>query len=251
MKKFGLIGLPLTHSFSKSFFTRKFLCDGLSGSVSYDNFPILSIAELPALILDEPDLLGLNVTIPYKEQVLQYVHQLSDGARAIGAVNVISIDRSTAIPFLKGYNTDAVGFEKSLAKLIKKEKVSALVLGTGGAAKAVCYVLQNRGIPFCQVSRSAQGNVISYQQIDAALIHSHRLIVNTTPLGMAPDTETLPQIPYGYLTAEHFLFDMIYNPEETAFLKAGRNRGCTVMNGLFMLEQQALASWDIWNDSTG
>jgi shikimate dehydrogenase len=177
---------------------------------------------------------------------------VTDEAATVGAVNVIKIMRSSPAvgPVLKGYNTDIIGFDLSLSRLIGDKKVAALVLGTGGASKAVCFVLRNRGISYIQVSRISSGSSIAYQQMDASIMQSHHLIINTTPLGMAPHVNEKPEIPYSLLTTDHFLFDVIYNPEETAFLRSGRLQGSTVMNGLYMLEQQALASWDIWTRAT-
>lgn len=242
MKQYGLIGYPLSHSFSKDYFTRKFLAEGIR-DCRYDTFPIPAIEELPALLSEHPDLCGFNVTIPYKEKVIPFLTELSDVVRQTGACNCVRIHRGKRI----GYNTDVTGFEQSLRQAFPELPAQALVLGTGGAAKAVHYVLQQLNIPFLKVSRSSGPGVLSYAELTPGHLRSHLLIVNTTPLGMSPHTDFAPPIPYGELTAGHCLFDLIYNPDRTLFLAKGAERGARIKNGLDMLVIQAEESWKIWN----
>ena len=242
MRRFGLIGYQLSHSFSQKFFTEKFQREHITGCV-YENFPIADISELPGILQQYPVLEGLNVTIPYKERVIPFLHHQDEVVQAIGACNCIRIKEGK----LFGFNTDVAGFEVSLDKLLQPYHKKALVLGTGGAAKAVHYVLKKRGIEFIEVSRNPQGrNQISYADVDAVM-HDHLLIVNTTPLGMYPNVEEFPPIAYDMLTPRHYLFDLIYNPPATAFLKKGEEKGALVKNGGEMLVIQAEESWKIWN----
>jgi shikimate dehydrogenase len=242
MRLFGLIGYPLTHSFSKKYFTEKFEQEGLS-NCRYENFPFTSIDELKKVFDNNPDLLGLNVTIPYKEQVLPFLHKLSEAVKQVGACNCIKIISGK----LHGFNTDVIGFEETLnAKLLPHHK-KALVLGSGGASKAVQFVLQKKGIGFIVVSRSSNPNFISYEQATPELIEQHTLIINTTPLGMQPHTDFYPSIPYSVLTTGHYLYDLIYNPAKTLFLQKGEERGAAIQNGADMLVIQAEESWKIWN----
>ncbi len=246
MQRFGLIGFPVSHSFSQAYFTEKFSNLGLSESHCYELFPLRRIEELPGLLKSHPDLRGLNVTIPYKEAVIAYLSQLSAEAKAIGAVNTIRVDGNRLI----GYNTDTAGFGIGLDELLNQRSnpsVKALILGTGGAAKAVCWALDQRRIPWQLVSRSAGPNRRQYHEIDRALLREHRLVINTTPLGMYPKVENAPPLPYEELTCDHLLFDLVYNPEETLFLKAGRRCGAAVQNGLSMLHGQADKAWEIWS----
>lgn len=241
MKKFGLIGFPLTHSFSKKYFTEKFIRENIS-AVEYDSYPLEDISEFLSLLNSQPLLAGLNVTIPYKEKVIPFLDELSAEVRQIGACNCISIKGTKLI----GYNTDVIGFEKSLKKKLKSHHQKALVLGTGGAAKAVYYVLEKNNIPFLKVSRSAGDDQQSYESLTSEIIESHQLIVNTTPLGMYPDINSFPAIPYESLDSKHYLFDLVYNPTKTVFLSKGQERGADIENGADMLIDQAEASWDIW-----
>ncbi len=241
MKKYGLIGFPLTHSFSKKYFTEKFLSENIQG-VEYEAYPLKDIAELKELLNREPLLAGLNVTIPYKEKVIPFLDDLSDEVRQIGACNCIHIQNGK----LTGYNTDVIGFEKSLKKKLKPHHQNALVLGTGGAAKAVYYVLSNNGISFDKVSRTGGGNQLVYEALTKPIIDSHQLIINTTPLGMYPEVHAFPPIPYEYLDEQHYLFDLVYNPAKTVFLKKGEEQGAQIENGADMLIDQAEASWNIW-----
>lgn len=244
MRQFGLIGYPLGHSFSKQYFTDKFLKEGLTDCF-FEAYPLTSIDELPALLKGNPLLCGLSVTIPYKEQVLQYVSHLSEEVRQIGAANSIHINGSK----LTAYNTDIVGFEESFKPLLKPYHKHALVLGTGGAAKAVQYVLRRLGIDYLIVSRSEKpgSNTITYSQLDTAIMAEHLLIINCSPAGMSPNIHTCPAIPYEYLGPGHYLYDLVYKPANTLFLQKGEERGALIRNGHDMLILQAEASWKIWN----
>lgn len=246
---YGLIGKKLVHSFSASFFNDKFRKEGINET--YKLLPIPDIDCLPGLIAENPDLKGLNVTIPYKEEVIPFLNYLSPDAREIGAVNVIQINRSGNEIELKGYNSDCIGFKNSLLPLLSPNflqvKPKALILGTGGASKAVAYVLKNLGIEYTFVSRNPDAGQLSYADLKQECLKSHFLIVNTTPLGTYPDVDKFPPIPYDYLTPDHICYDLVYNPEETEFLKKSKERGATVKNGLEMLHLQALAAWVIWN----
>jgi shikimate dehydrogenase len=242
MRKFGLIGYPLTHSFSQRFFTEKFEREGIADCV-YSNFSIPSIAFLAA-VLDDAELCGLNVTIPYKKDVIDFLDVLSPVVEAIGACNCIRISEGRRF----GFNTDVVGFEQSLVKKLAGHHRRALVLGTGGAAKAVEWVLHRLGIGYLSVSRVAGPGSIGYADVDAALVGSHELIVNTTPLGMYPNVGECPPLPYGALTPRHYLFDLVYNPARTLFLEKGEAYGAVVENGYEMLVLQAEESWRIWNE---
>lgn len=247
MKKFGLIGFPLTHSFSKRYYDAKIERLQLT-DVAYDLYPIEAITLFPRLIAGDPQLMGMNVTIPYKIQVMPFLNGLSPEAEAIDAVNCIRIERSERQnPVLTGYNTDVYGFAESLKPLLKPWHRQALVLGNGGAAKAVRYALTQLGIGYRVVSRSPETGDYTYTQLDAGIIAAHPLIVNTTPLGTHPAVDGYPDIPYGYITDRHLLYDLVYNPAETAFLQKGLAQGAVVKNGLEMLELQAERNWEIWN----
>ncbi len=243
MRRFGLIGYPLGHSFSKPFFNTKFEKEGIDAR--YENFPIPSIGELPAVLAAHPSLEGLNVTIPYKEQVLPFLHALSPEVAAIGACNCIRIRASR----LTGFNTDVIGFEKSFRSKWNPVQTKALVLGTGGASKAVQWVLQQMGIAFTVVSRrpDAAKGIASYETLTREEQAAASIWINTTPLGMAPDTGSFPPMDYSVLGSGHYLYDLVYNPAQTAFLARGAAQGATVQNGKDMLEIQALAGWEIWN----
>lgn len=242
---FGLIGYPLSHSFSEGYFGRKFLELGLADTHWYKNFPLPQIADIIRLLEEEPTLRGLNVTIPYKQAVIPYLDELSPGAAAIGAVNTILFTESKRI----GYNTDVIGFGNSLDAFLTASggpAQSALILGTGGAAKAVAWCLEQRNIPFKYVSRKTGEDRLTYEQLDAIIMESIDLIVNTTPLGMSPRVDTCPNIPYHCLEPKHRLYDLVYNPEETLFLQKGKTAGSAILNGLSMLHGQAEAAWNIW-----
>jgi shikimate dehydrogenase len=243
MKKYGLIGFPLSHSFSQKYFTEKFQREGITGCV-YENFPLASIDEFAALIQQQSDLNGLNVTIPYKEKVIPFLTAQSEVVQTIGACNCIKIENGR----LTGHNTDVVGFEESLKPLLQPHHKNALVLGTGGAAKAVHYVLNKLGIGFLEVSRTpAPARQIAYQQIDESVIREHEVIINTSPLGMYPNIDECPPLPYQALTPNHYLFDLVYNPAKTLFLQKGEEQGAAIKNGHDMLIIQAEESWRIWN----
>jgi shikimate dehydrogenase len=247
MRKYGLIGYPLGHSFSKSYFAEKFLREKISGC-SYDNFPIREIGLLPDLVKSDPDLCGLNVTIPYKSEVFRFLDFIDPEADEIGAVNVIKIRRAGDSIKLYGYNSDATGIYDSIAPFISRDVKNAIVLGTGGSSRAVCYVLGKLGLNIVQVSRSKRPGTIAYSGLDSTVISASTIIINTTPLGMYPDIDSRPDIDYGQLTENHILFDLVYNPEITSFLKSGIERGCRVITGLKMLHSQAEKAWKIWND---
>lgn len=243
MRKFGLIGYPLGHSFSKKYFTEKFVSEFINDTV-YENHELPKIDLLPKIVAENPDLRGLNVTIPYKEAVIRYLDELSDDAREIGAVNTIKISSGK----LKGFNTDYIGFMRSLIPLLKPAHKKALILGTGGSSLAVKYALEKLGIECLLVSRNPfEENEISYSSITDEILQEHTLLVNTTPVGMFPDVLNAPEIPYQFLNEQHLLFDLIYNPEETLFLKNGKERGTTTKNGSEMLVLQAEEAWKIWN----
>jgi shikimate dehydrogenase len=247
MKKYGLIGYPLTHSFSKTFWDEKFKRENLD--CIYVNFEIDTIGKLPDIIRDHPDLAGLNVTIPYKEQVIPYLDELHQEARMIGAVNTIKIETKKNKPYLKGYNSDCWGFETTLKPLLKEYHTKALILGTGGASKAVKYVLGKLRIDFISASiEELQENEIRYEEIDREMLERRLLIINCTPLGTWPKVDTYPRIPYEFLTGKHLLFDLVYNPEVTRFMEFGKEKGATVKNGQDMLIGQALKSFEIWNE---
>jgi shikimate dehydrogenase len=247
MKKYGLIGYPLSHSFSKSYFAEKFQKEGIEGC-AYENYPIENISGLNPLIQGETELCGLNATIPYKQEVKQYLDFIDNEANTIGAVNTIRIIRNAGDFRLEGYNTDVYGFEVSLRKQLKEYHKKALILGTGGASLAVQYVLNKLNIEWSLVSRTGSGNILSYNDITPELLSDHLLIVNTTPLGMFPKTEACPLIPYEVISNKHYLYDLVYNPLETLFLKKGKERGAAIKNGLEMLHLQAEKAWKIWNE---
>lgn len=239
MRKFGLIGYPLKHSFSPGYFADKFEKEGITDA-EYKLYELEDISEFSDL--SREDMLGLNVTIPYKEKVVDYLQELSDEARQIGAVNTIKWENGR----LKGYNTDCYGFEKSLTAFYGKLKPErALVLGSGGASKAVMYALQALGIDAQIVSR--QSRYLNYSDLEASYFQGRTLIVNTTPLGTWPDINTAPNLPYELIRKEHFLYDLVYNPQKTLFLERGEKQGASVKNGYDMLKLQAEKSWEIWN----
>ena len=247
MKKFGLIGFPLGHSFSMKYFTGKFKNENIK-DCQYLNFPIDKIEKLPSLITQNSDLTGLNVTIPYKEKVIGYLNKIDETAREIGAVNTIKIHRVHNNYTLTGYNTDAYGFHTSIVPHIKKTHKKALILGTGGASKAIAYEFNRLGIDYIFVSRKPKkANHISYNDLTEDLISDFRIIVNTSPLGMYPDIDKCPDIPYEYLTNDHLLYDLVYNPEMSKFLEKGSEKGTITINGLLMLHLQAEKAWEIWN----
>ena len=248
MDRYGLIGYPLGHSFSKDFFNDKFKDEGIDAE--YVNFEIPSIENFPDIVAANGNLKGLNVTIPYKQQVIGYLDDISKEAKEIGAVNVVRVFREhNGKTKLKGYNSDVIGFVKSIEPLLKTHHRKALILGTGGASKAVKYGLENNlGIETLYVSRTSRKGVITYKDVTPDLIKEYEIIVNCTPCGMYPKTEECPELPYEAMTANNLLYDLIYNPDETLFMKNGAEHGAEVKNGLEMLLLQAYASWDFWNE---
>jgi shikimate dehydrogenase len=243
-KQFGLIGYPLSHSFSKKYFEDKFQKVQVTNS-SYNTFPLENINQFPALLKSEKGLLGLSVTIPYKETVIPFLDELDETAKEIDAVNCIKITNGK----LKGYNTDAFGFRQSLRPFLDVNHSKALVFGTGGASKAVAYVLRNLGINFWFVSRTKNNfwNTITYEEINEEVISACKLLVNCTPVGMYPNTDCLP-LPYSAITSQHLVYDLIYNPSETLFLKKAKEQGALISNGYNMLCFQADKAWRIWNE---
>ena len=244
MKKLGLLGKNISYSFSRAYFKKKFEEENIQ-NVSYDNFDIESIDIFPSIIKNTKDLKGLNVTIPYKEQVIPYLNKLNKKAKAIGAVNTIKITKKGK---LVGYNTDCYGFKNSLKPFIKSHHKKALILGTGGASKAIAFSLKELGISYKYVSRKLSKEIdFSYDTLNESDITNHQIIINCTPLGTYPNIDDCPNIPYEGITNHHILFDLIYNPEETTFLKRGKERQATTINGLNMLKLQAEKAWFIWN----
>jgi shikimate dehydrogenase len=246
MKQYGLIGYPLKHSFSISYFNDKFEAENINAR--YVNFEISSIKELPTILKENPQLQGLNVTIPYKEQVIPYLDNLSDNAKLIGAVNVIKIDRSKKKIKLTGYNSDIIGFKESITPLLQPHHKKALVLGTGGAAKAVFVGLQQLGVEPIYVSRKKSDNGWSYDELTPEIMAEYSVIVNCTPVGMFPHVDESPNIPYQHVTDQHLAYDLLYNPDETLFMKNCKKQGATVKNGLEMLLLQAFAGWNFWQN---
>jgi len=247
MDKYGLIGYPLGHSFSISYFNQKFQDEAINAV--YENFEIPTIDALPEVIDSNPNLQGLNVTIPYKEKVLPFLDSISPEARAIGAVNVIRIIHNGKNIKLKGYNSDVIGFTKSIAPMLdKKWHKKAIILGTGGASKAIDYGLRNLGLETVFVSRYERPGTIQYNTINADVVREYNVIVNCTPLGMYPKTEECPELPYEAMDNHTILYDLIYNPDETLFMKRGKQYGAQTKNGLEMLLLQAFASWEFWHE---
>ena len=244
-KLYGLLGYPLVHSFSQTYFNQKFEAETIS--VQYINFEIPDIGMLMEVVAENENLNGLNVTIPYKEQVIPFLDEIDPAAKEVGAVNVIKFIRDKDGLRLKGYNSDIIGFADSIKSLLKPHHQSALVLGTGGAAKAVSYSLRKLGLDVQLVSRRKSANILVYEELTKNDLKTHKVIVNTTPLGMYPNVDICPDIPYRYLTPQHLCYDLIYNPDETLFLKNSRLAGAQVKNGLEMLLLQAFASYSIWN----
>ncbi len=244
-KLYGLLGYPLVHSFSQNYFNQKFESENIDAE--YINFEIPDVGMLMEVVAENENLNGLNVTIPYKEQVIPFLDEIDPAASEVGAVNVIKFIRGKDGLRLKGYNSDIIGFTDSIKSLLKPHHQSALVLGTGGAAKAVSYSLRKLGLEVQLVSRRKSANTLVYEELTKNDLKTHKVIVNTTPLGMYPKVDTCPDIPYRYLTSQHLCYDLIYNPDETLFLKNSRLAGAQVKNGLEMLLLQAFASYSIWN----
>jgi shikimate dehydrogenase len=249
MRRFGLIGFPLGHSFSREYFTEKFASEKLSDAV-YENFPLKDIEFFPELVSSLQDLKGLNVTIPHKTNIIRFLSSTDQDAANVGAVNVIKITEERDKKTLKGYNTDIYGFRESVVPFLKPHHNKALILGTGGSSLAVKYVLTKLGISFLNISRTASDVSVSYNDLTDDLLRESTLVINTTPVGMYPDTENCPDINYSVLTRKHILYDLVYNPEKTKFLRKGEELGCTVIGGLNMLHLQAEKAWEIWNNET-
>ena len=243
MPKFGLLGRHISYSFSRAHFTKKFENEGLP--FTYENFDIESISEFPLVLKNNPDLVGVNVTIPYKEQIIPFLDKLDNKAKVIGAVNTISISKSGK---LIGYNTDCYGFKKSIGPYLKPHHKNALILGTGGASKAVAYTLQELNIDFEYVTRTSNSLAkYTYSNLTESIINSHSVIINCTPVGTHPNINAYPNIPYNGISKDHLLYDLIYNPLQTKFLAFGKSKGAKTCNGLKMLEFQAEKAWEIWN----
>ncbi len=244
MKKLGLLGKNISYSFSRNYFTEKFKNDGLTDNFCYDNFDIQSINEFHEVLKNNPNLIGMNVTIPYKQEVIAFLDEMSDNAKEIGAVNTIKISPEGK---LIGHNTDYFGFTESLKPLLKSSHKKALILGTGGAAKAIAYGLILLGIDFQYVSRKKTTTTVSYDDLSLGIFQEYQIIINCTPLGTFPNIENCPNIPYQYFTSNHIAYDLIYNPEQTTFLTRAQNQGAVIKNGYEMLVLQAERAWEIWN----
>lgn len=248
MIKLGLIGFPLGHSFSKSYYLSKFEKENIF-NIDYDLYSLENIEQFEELFLEDNNFKGFNVTIPHKQSVLAYLDELSEEAERIQAVNCITIRRENGEITLKGYNTDAYGFQKSLEPLLKPHHTKALVLGNGGAAKAVLYSLEKLNVTYKIVSRSKENGDLTYEELTPDIFSDFTVIINCSPIGTFPNTEMCPDIPYSEITDKHLLYDLIYNPEETLFLKKGKSRGATIKNGYEMLVLQAEKNWEIWKNN--
>jgi shikimate dehydrogenase len=247
MKKYGLIGYPLGHSFSKTFFNQKFQSEKIDAE--YVNFEIENVRDLKKIIRENPALCGLNVTLPHKVAVMPLLDSISENAKDIGAVNVIKFRKGLFGKLkLEGYNSDIIGFIKSIEPILNEKHRKALILGTGGSSKAIYHGLKQLRIPAVHVSRTGKKECFTYKEITREIIEKYTVIVNTTPVGMYPKVDECPDIPYQYLTPDHILYDLLYNPDETLFMKKGKAQGATVKNGLEMLLLQAFVSWKIWNE---
>ena len=245
-KKYGLIGFPLGHSFSKVFFNKKFSSEGIEAE--YINFEIKDVKELKYVLRENPDLCGLNVTLPHKMDVIPLLDSVTENARNIGAVNVIKFKKGRfGKVLLEGHNSDITGFKQSIEPILNQTHRKALILGTGGASKAIFHGLKQLGIEPVYVSRTPKESCLTYDELTQSTMEEYTVIVNSTPLGMFPKTESCPDIPYRCLTSNHILYDLIYNPDETLFMKKGKEHGAVVKNGLEMLLLQAFISWEIWN----
>ncbi len=249
MDKYGLIGFPLGHSFSIVYFNEKFQSEGIDAV--YENFEIETIEQLKIVLDTNPELRGLNVTIPYKQEVMKFLHEISPEAQVVGAVNVIRIERKGSKSVLKGYNSDVIGFQQSIEPILESHHKKALILGMGGAAKAVDYVLKKMGLETLYVSRNKAEGAILYDEVDEKIIKDYPVIVNCTPVGMYPNIEECPRLPYHAMDSHTLLYDLLYNPDETMFMKKGKQYGAMVKNGLEMLLLQAFASWEFWHEAEG
>lgn len=242
-KRFGLLGRNISYSFSRGYFTEKFKNENLEGC-TYENFDLSDISEFPLVIANTPNIKGINVTIPYKEAVMPHLNSLSKKAARIGAVNTIKITKKGK---LKGYNTDYYGFKKSIQPLLKPHHQRALILGTGGASKGIAFALEELGIAYTFVSRGGKENTIDYTSLNAMTFDNYQIVINCTPIGTSPDIDASPAIPYNFFTSNHIAYDLIYNPEETQFLRQAKAKGAATKNGYDMLVYQAEKSWEIWN----
>lgn len=247
MKLYGLIGFPLGHSFSQKYFSEKFIAESIS-DCEYRNFPLEKIEDVDAMIAENKDLQGFNVTIPYKQSIIPYLSEIDPEAQAVGAVNCVRITRGEGFIELKGYNTDVYGFKDSLLRFIGGNRPKALVLGTGGSSKAVKYVLEGLGIEYKNISRKVSDKTLSYEQLNDRIISDYPLIINCTPQGTYPDVYTCPDLPYEAMGPNNYLLDLIYNPEVTEFLRRGAAKGAHTRNGYEMLVGQAERSWEIWKE---
>ncbi|HVX27695.1 MAG TPA: hypothetical protein VHB70_15190 [Parafilimonas sp.] len=243
MRQYGLIGYPLSHSFSKKYFDEKFITENITDA-EFFNFQLKEISEIKKIFEEHQQLLGLAITIPHKKNIIQYTTSFSDVVRDTGACNCLKITSTEKI----GFNTDVVGFEKSFKKKLLPHHNKALILGTGGAAVAVEYVLRKLGIQYSFVSRNEHANAFSWQELNREIIEEHSVIINCTPLGTFPKVDEFPDLPYEYLTDKHYLFDLVYNPSRTQFLLKGQQRNSTIKNGYEMLVIQAEENWRIWNE---
>ncbi|QES90799.1 shikimate dehydrogenase family protein [Rhizosphaericola mali] len=243
-KNYGILGFPLGHSFSKKYFENKFIQEGIEKEASFINFELDNIEKVPSDILNTLDLQGFCITIPYKKAIISYLNEVSPEVAKMGACNCVQIRNG----YLKGFNTDVVGFEKSFVPHLKPNHKKALILGTGGASSAVAFVLEKLGIEYKYVSRNAADGQFTYENIDANILSEYTILINSTPLGMYPKVDAAPEIPYQFITDQHYLYDLIYNPEETKFMRLGREKGAFAENGLLMLELQAEENWRIWNE---
>lgn len=242
-KRFGLLGRDINYSFSRGYFTEKFQKENIEGC-SYENFDIPVITDFPAIIANSSDIFGINVTIPYKEQVMQYMDEMNENASKIGAVNTIKFTKEGN---LRGYNTDYYGFMESIKPLLQVHHKKALILGTGGASKGVAFALEVLGIEYTFVSRSEKENVLAYDKLDANTFAEYQIVINSSPVGTSPKIEEFPLIPYEYFTENHIAYDLVYNPSETQFLQKAKAQGAQTKNGQDMLVYQAEKSWEIWN----
>lgn len=248
MKTYGLIGYKLGHSFSRNFFTEKFRNENLTEH-EYVNFELDSIQDFPGIFNRGKNICGLNCTIPYKQQIMQFMDEIEEEAAEIGAVNTVKIIQRNGRKILKGYNTDLYGFENSLRPMLEEKHKKALILGTGGASKAIRYLFDKMGIDYLSATTKNEldEKEISYKQIDNELMNDFLIVINATPLGTFPKVDASPEIPYEFVTPDHVLYDLVYNPAETLFLKKGKEQGAKIKNGLEMLHLQAKKSWEIWN----
>jgi shikimate dehydrogenase len=248
MKTYGLIGYRLGYSFSKGFFSDKFEKEGLKEH-EYVNFELDTISEFPTIFEKNDNIAGLNCTIPYKQEIMPYLDEIDEEAAQVGAINTVKIIRSGSQKKLKGFNTDIYGFENSLMPMLNEKHKKALILGTGGASKAIKHILDKNSIDYLSASIETElfDKEIRYEQIDETLLKEHLIIIHATPLGTFPKVDNCPSIPYEYITSDHVLFDLVYNPELTLFLKKGQEKGASTKNGLEMLHLQAIKAWEIWN----